>query len=151
MKKSLLITALILLGLLSGCEKEDGNEKVISRNNTDESHKLGQNCMNCHVQGGDGEGWFTLAGSLYDQTKVNGYPNGNVKLFAEFNNSGTIIKDIEIDSKGNYFTTENIDFGNGLYVGVYGTNGEEKIMLSKITNGACNSCHGISADLISIY
>lgn len=150
MKKNFFVIAMFLLSLFSACEKEGGNETVISRNNTDESHKLGQNCMNCHVQGGDGEGWFTLAGSVYDNTQTNGYPNGNVKLYTEPNGSGTTVKTVEIDREGNFFTTETIDFGTGLYVGVFGTNGEQQFMVSKITNGSCNSCHGGSAGKIRI-
>jgi len=55
---------------------------------------------------------------------------------------------LRIDSKGNFFTTENIDFANGLYVGVFGTDGEQKRMNSEITSGACNSCHGNSTNVI---
>lgn len=150
MKMKHLIIAMISISLLAACEKEggDGNATLISRNNDDESHKQGQDCMNCHVQGGSGDGWFQLAGSVYDHTLTNAYPNGSVKLTTESNGSGTTVKTIETDSKGNFYTTETIDFGIGLYVGVYGTNGEQKFMLSKITSGACNSCHGITADMI---
>lgn len=156
MKINYLILALFSFILLSACEKENENENEnenetqISWNNTDESHNLGQNCMNCHVSGGGGEGWFTVAGSLYDNTQTNAYPNGSVKITTEPNGEGTVVKTIEIDSKGNFYTTEKIDFGSGLYVGVYGTAGEQKFMSSKITGGACNSCHGNSTDKIWI-
>ncbi|MDA3865299.1 MAG: hypothetical protein PF489_00965 [Salinivirgaceae bacterium] len=145
-----LIICIITLSLFTACENEDEdeNETVISQNYSDESHNLSQNCMNCHVQGEGGEGWFTVAGSLYEKTQTSGYPNGSVKITSEPNASGTTIKTIEVDSKGNFYTTQTIDFGNGLYVSVYGTNGEEKIMMSKINTGSCNSCHGNTTDKI---
>jgi len=150
MKINYLIIVFFTFILLSSCEKENENETKISNNNSDESHNLGQNCMNCHVSGGSGEGWFTVAGSLYDFTQTNAYPTGSVKFTTEPNGAGIIVKNIEIDNKGNFYTTETIDLGKGLYVGVFGTNGEQKFMISKITNGACNSCHGNSTDKIWI-
>jgi hypothetical protein len=52
-----------------------------------------------------------------------------------------------VDAFGNFYTTENIDFGNGLYASVEG-NSSTKNMVSSITTGQCNSCHGISTDKI---
>ncbi len=150
MKIIYLSIALFTFILFTACEKENENETKISQNNTDESHNLGQNCMNCHVSGGNGEGWFTVAGSLYDKSKLNAYPNGSVKLSTGPKGSGTLVNVIEIDRKGNFYTTQTIDFGDGLYVGVYGTNGEQKFMSSKITTGECNSCHGNTTDKLWI-
>lgn len=134
--------------MFAACEKE--NETLISKNNADESHNMGQDCLICHVQGGDGEGWFRVAGTLYNNSQTSTYPNGNVKLTTEPNGSGALVKTIEIDSKGNFYTTETVDFGTGLYVGVFGTSGEQKFMTSKISTGACNSCHGTTTEKIWI-
>ncbi len=146
MKKFIFIVLSLTFFFFVSCEKEneneDENETKISRNNTDESHNSGQNCMNCHVSGGGGEGWFILAGTLYDQSLTNTYPNGSVKLTTATGGTGTTVKVIEVDNRGNFYTTESIDFGTGLYVSVVGRNGEQKFMPSKITSGACNSCHG---------
>lgn len=143
-----MILTILAMILISACENE--NETIISYNNATESHNLGLNCMSCHWSGGSGEGSFTVAGSLYINTQESAYPNGSIKITTEPNSAGTLIKTIEIDSKGNFYTTEAINLGNGLYVGVYGTNGEKKFMSSKITSGACNSCHGNSTDKIHI-
>ncbi len=150
MKINYFIIAMFSFILFTACEKENENETKISRNNSTESHNLGQNCMNCHESGGDGEGWFTIAGSLYNKSATRGYPNGSVKFTTLPGGDGTIVKTLEIDSKGNFYTTETINFGSGLYVGVFGTNGEQKFMASKVTNGTCNSCHGSSTDKIWI-
>lgn len=139
--------------VLISCETEDNDdygetEVKISSYNDDDSHKNGQNCMSCHSSGGSGEGWFNVAGSVYDSSKINPYPNAVVKLYSEPNESGTLIKLIEVDGKGNFYTTERINFENELYVSVTDTNGNSKIMNSPISTGACNSCHGTSFDNI---
>lgn len=154
MKNIYLYLAISTIILLSACEKENENENEnetkISRNNTSQSHNLGQNCMSCHLSGGNGEGWFKVAGSIYNTTQSSAYSNGSIKITTEPNGEGTLIKTIEIDNKGNFYTTETINFGNGLYVSVYGTGSEQKFMSSKITNGACNNCHGNTTDKICL-
>ena len=57
--------------------------------------------------------------------------------------------EIQVDGKGNFYTTETIDFGEGLYTLAEGNTNTEH-MNSKITSGQCNSCHGISTDRIWI-
>ena len=139
--------------ILISCENEDDdeygeNEVKISSYNDDDNHKNGQNCVSCHSSGGSGEGWFNVAGSVYDSSKQNLYPNAVVKLYSEPNESGMLIKQIEVDGKGNFYITESVDFGNGLYVSVTGTNGNSKVMNSPILTGQCNSCHGDSFENI---
>jgi hypothetical protein len=103
--------------VLCSCKKDsdESGETVISHYNDSKSHKDGQNCMSCHTSGGSGEGWFTLAGTIYDISKSNPYPNTTVKLSTGSNGTGSLVRTIEADGKGNYFTTESIDFGDGLY------------------------------------
>ena len=38
--------------------------------------------MSCHKSGGAGEGWFTIAGTVYDGTKNATYPNATVSATA---------------------------------------------------------------------
>lgn len=143
---------LFALFIFSSCERDDDNEheSLISKNGYDESHNIGENCMQCHQSGGSGEGLFTLAGSVYHEVSGDGYANGIIKLTDEADGQGNSIKEIEIDAKGNFYTTEQIDFGNGLYVTVYGTEGEELSMTSKITGGSCNNCHGNTTGRIEL-
>ena len=148
MKNQFAIFLFSILFILISCEKEEGeNEYSVSENFSDDSHKTGQNCMECHFAGGNGEGWFTVAGSVYDkQDKPQG--NGVVELTTEPESNGSLVATIEIDSKGNFYTTESIAFGNGLYATVETQQGNKKYMLTKVTSGACNSCHGSSTDKI---
>jgi len=140
MKQFMLLLALSLLIL--ACENENENETSISTNFSSESHNTGKNCMNCHKSGGNGEGLFIVAGSVYQSSLTSPFPNGTVRLTSSAQNTGNLIKSIEVDALGNFYTTQAIDFGTGLYVSVLGTNGEVKHMSSKITTGQCNNCHG---------
>ncbi len=137
-------TLIVILGLFmvifSSC-KSDGNDKNISKYLSERSHNMGMNCMQCHKENGGGVGWFVAAGTVYDEQLVNTYPGATVKLYSGPNGTGTLIHTIEVDTKGNFHTTEAIDFGAGLYPVVVG-NLETKKMGNSISMGQCNSCHG---------
>jgi hypothetical protein len=147
-------TFFVLIAAISGsfvflsCEKEDHeNETKISSFDSTESHKAGQDCMICHKSGGSGEGWFTVAGTLYDSTKMVPFPNANIKLFTGPDGTGTLKMTIQVDGRGNFYTTESIDFEDGLYTLAEGRLGAQN-MHTSFTSGACNSCHGNSTDRI---
>ncbi len=145
MKKNIYFSIITLL-FLQSCGKNVTN---ISKHNSNESHNEGQNCMSCHVKGGEGEGRFTVAGTVYDSLKVNTYPNAIIELYTGTNGTGTVQNTIEVDAKGNFYTTENIKFGNGLYPSVTGSTSSFH-MLSPLTSGQCNNCHGNTTNKIWI-
>jgi len=147
LRTSLVLVFSLLMIVLLSCGKEGENEQKVSANGTSRSHHTGQDCMSCHSSGGSGEGWFTIAGSVYDNAKISAYANTTVNLSTGINGTGTLKYTIWGDASGNFYTTENIDFGSGLYVSVKGT-AAPKYMTAAITNGKCNSCHGVSTDKI---
>lgn len=140
MKKTIGIIGVMGLMLMS-CE--NGNEKKISSFNDTESHLMGQDCISCHVKDGGGEGWFTAAGTVYDTALVNTYPNLTIDLYTGVNGSGDLVKTIEVDGKGNFYTTKKVDFTDGLYPTVTNNAGLKQHMLIPTTTGACSSCHGV--------
>ena len=150
MKKSGLIfmSVVFMLSVLVSCENDDddneGNDAMSSSYNDNESHNAGQNCMSCHNSGGKGEGTFTVAGTVYNASGAAVSPNATVKLYTGPNGTGSLVKTIEVDGKGNFYTTSSIDFGTGLYVTVTGKSGSVSTMGSSITTGQCNSCHNSS-------
>ena len=153
--KSRFITLLFFMSisviLIESCKKKEDegneNETKISSFGDTESHNMGQNCMSCHKSGGTGEGWFNVAGTVYDSLKTNTYPNTIIKLYSEPNGAGMLKHTIQVDGKGNFYTTANIDFGSGLYPAVVSNSGV-KYMSSATTTGTCVSCHGVSTDKI---
>ena len=142
-KHAIYILMLFLSTAFIGCEENDHseNEENISKNFDDESHKTGQDCMECHLKGGNGEGWFSVAGTVYDSLQTTISPNGLIKLFTTPGNPGDPVATIEVDALGNFFTTESIDLTNGLYVSVVSSGGKTKPMITPVYNGSCNFCH----------
>ena len=137
--------ALLMLSALVSCETEESGEQknLTSTSVSSKSHNVGQNCMTCHVSGGSGEGWFIVAGSVYNSTQTVPYITASVELRTGQSGGGTLVKSVEVDQKGNFYTTNPIDFGSGLYVSVVGGT-TTQYMSSKVTTGACNSCHDAS-------
>lgn len=148
MTKTLVLAGFLGITMIfaSSCEKEnDGTETKISSHGSTESHNAGQNCMTCHKSGGEGEGWFNLAGTVYQNSLTSIYPNATVRLYTGPDGTGTLKYTMQVDNYGNFYTTENIDFSTDLYPSVTG-NSTPKYMNSKITTGQCSSCHGASED-----
>lgn len=143
-----LATSIYFLMALNACEKEE-NEFLTSSHNSNKSHNMGQNCMECHKKGGGGEGWFIVAGTVYDSLMQNTFPNTTIELRTEPNGAGTLKYTIEGDAKGNFYTTDNIDFGSGLYTLIRSAQ-SVKFMNGPITTGQCNGCHGVTSDRIWI-
>jgi len=96
------------------CNHAKMREENNSSANTDESHNQGLNCMSCHKKGGKGEGWFTIAGTAF---RSNGASASNViiKLYSQPGGQGELKKQITGDLLGNFFTTDLLGFGHGLY------------------------------------
>jgi hypothetical protein len=155
----ILFFLVIISTILLSCKKKSSNDEdeIVVENKTDpetvnisqvngnESHNSGQNCMTCHNSGGTGKGVFKVAGTLYDSLLTSTKTGGVVKLWSGINGTGSLIASINVDSKGNFFTTESVNFGNGLYpVVINSSNSRVKHMVSMLNNGACNSCHGNS-------
>jgi len=106
--------------------------------------------MQCHIDGGEGEGCFVVAGTVYDSLQLNTVPSGKVEFFTEPNGQGQKIETVQIDSKGNFFTTDLFNF-QGLYPAVTGPSGVTNYMSSSLTSGQCNSCHGTSTNRIWVH
>lgn len=142
--KKLTTIFILTLFFLGSCEKPE-NEQNISRNGQSKSHENGRNCMTCHYKEGSGEGWFTVGGTI-----TGNYHNGKIVLFPNgFNNPP--IKEIEIDDRGNVFTTEDIDFSVGMNVVVVNSNGDSLKMPQELYVGQCNLCHGKTEKVIEMY
>lgn len=126
------------------CEKEGKcGESNISYSGSVKSHNRGQNCMQCHKSGGEGEGCFVVAGTVYDTLSINNLTSGKIELYTGPDGTGNLVHTIQVDSKGNFYTTENFDIA-GLYPVLTGPSGSKFYMGSSLTSGQCNSCHSSS-------
>lgn len=124
------------------------NNIMISFNDEEKSHKHGENCMECHNDGQDGKDPFKIAGSVYTGNGESPVVNGLVKFYEEPEGEGRLAYAVEIDAKGNFYTTEGIDMGGGLYPAIESTRGNMYFMLTEVKTGACSNCH--SADGIKL-
>ena len=135
LKVSLLMFFVLGIWMVS-CDKQD-NETNISSHSEDESHYTGDNCMNCHYQAGPGEGWYSIAGSVFGNYQNDDY---TVRVFDALTQDQ--LASVEIDQLGNLFTTAPIDFNNGITVDIINSSGNVvKVMSTIVTNGQCNLCH----------
>lgn len=159
MKKILASASALLMVMVvvcTSCRKESEDDEGgcgatnISAAGERESHNMGRNCMNCHVNGGNGEGCFSAAGTVYtagnlSQTKANAV----VKLYTAPNGGGTLRATLNGDALGNFYTTAGIDFSGGLYPSI--TSGTTTVYMSQpISQGSCNGCHGASASALNL-
>jgi len=149
-KITVIFISMLFIIAIASCKKNGESETKISNNGSSESHKSGENCMNCHKKGGEGEGWFNIAGTIYDSLKVNTNPNGFVDLYTQPNGGGTLVKHLQVDGLGNFYSTESVNFGGGLFPVLVTKTGNKKFMGGSIKTGACNSCHGESKNHIWI-
>ena len=140
---TIVFAATILVFTFPSCKKNKCGDTNVSLSGGSKSHNFGQNCLNCHKSGGEGEGCFTVAGSASNSALTSNLTGGIIKLYTGANGSGTLKYSIPIDSKGNFYTTESIDY-SGLYPAITGPSGATNYMSGSLNTGACNSCHGAS-------
>jgi hypothetical protein len=140
------VSAAIFIGACEDKNEGSCDEVNISFHGGTESHNMGNSCMNCHSNGGPGEGCFNVAGTVYDSLQTNTLSNATVRLYTEANGGGILKHTIQVDAKGNFYTTENIS-ASGLYAAIVGPT-TTQYMSSPLSTGNCNSCHGNSTDRI---
>jgi len=128
---------------------DTGDGYLRSDHTSSESHRTGENCAECHAGGGSGGYVFTVSGSVYQLDLTTPYPQTTVDLMSGVNGSGERLLTLEVDRKGNFYTTEPIDLGAGVYAIVYSPTGTQ-FKQQPVSVGACNSCHGVSSARIYV-
>jgi len=141
---------LVFTIIVFGCNlKNDNSNLVMSTYGSTKSHNVGEDCMRCHISGGDTGLEFSIAGSVYDSNLNIPYPNVTIVLFSDSDLSSIPLETLEVDSKGNFYSNIPIDWQNGLFASV-SNNNNIRNMNSTIFEGSCNSCHGSSISNINI-
>lgn len=141
----LLCTSVIAL-LWTGCSKKENppSTAVYSVNGGTTSHKNGQICMSCHVEGGTAEYKWVVAGSVFKADKSTPSPNGILYFWSEAGGTGDLVATLQVDANGNFFTNSSILPGKGAYPQMRGISGAVKTMPILAKTGNCNSCHGVN-------
>jgi hypothetical protein len=139
---SLLLILGILFITLNSCKKnKSGTGSETSSYGNTNSHNVGSDCMKCHNTGGSNQFWWYVAGTVFKPDSVSLNPGCTVYLFTGANGSGILIQVLPVDKKSNFYTTNSVSFGTGLYAEVKSSSGEIRYMQASITNGDCNFCH----------
>lgn len=117
----------------------------------DESKTMSGKCLSCHKSGGTGDGIYTIGGTVYKEDQITKYPNIDIKFYTGPNGTGTLVKTLQVDGVGNFYSTKSLDLSLGLYPAVDNKNGQVEYMNQKLTTGDCNSCHNSNpTDYINI-
>lgn len=135
-----LFALMLMLTTMQSCTENEYGSITDSKSGSTESHNMGQNCMNCHKPGGGEAPAWKVAGTVYNEALTTTNSNATVKLYTGPNETGTLKYTIQVDAKGNFYTTSAIDFTGGLYPSVTGATSTYS-MSTPIETGACNSCH----------
>lgn len=151
MRPWLLLPAALFLVPACGGVSESGGSDVTSSSHYGEtySHRAGENCVACHRQGGDGAGWFTVAGTVYEPNLTVVNPDTTIRLYTGPGATGDLVGTIEVDGRGNFFTTRAIDFERGLYPVLYGKR-EVEYKALVTTSGECSRCHGVRVERLNV-
>lgn len=128
----------------------DLTDKEASKHGSNESKDMSDNCLSCHKSGGSGDGVYTLGGTVFKDDKKTKQANGFIKLYSGPNGTGTLLKTIEVDAWGNFYSDANYNFSLPIYPSAETAAGVKKFMSTSISSGACNSCHGVSTDVITV-
>lgn len=146
--------SMVFLGLMfQSCSHYDDIMQNAEESTVDgDSHNAGRNCMSCHHDSKSEahEKWWYVAGSAYDKLSNHASSAGVVELWTKPNRTGEKLYALKIDASGNFYTQKIIDFKGGFYPVVVANNGTVKAMTTQTTQGACNSCHGVTESVISI-
>lgn len=148
-----MVTFVMLSFLVQSCSRYDEIMKnAIESTASGWSHNAGNNCMACHhdAKNEASEKWWYVAGTTFDQNSSPASAAGVIELWTQPNRTGELIHSLTIDAAGNFYSQKIIDFKGGFYPVAVSNGGKVSAMTSKITEGACNSCHGVTEAVIKI-
>ncbi len=123
-----------------------------SQSHSSESHNQGMDCMSCHHEQGNEayDRWWYVAGTVFLSDGTPAPSSGAIELWTKPGRSGEKIYTLQIDAKGNFYTQKIIDFKGGVYPVLVANSGTITAMSTSTLNLACNSCHGISTERLTV-
>lgn len=121
-----------------------------SEHHSNESRGMSGDCISCHKAGGSGEGVFTLGGTVFQEDLKTKQPNGYIKLYSGPQGTGVLLKTIQVDNLGNFYSDANYNFSLPIYPAAVSASGNVKYMSTSLSGGSCNSCHGPTTSVINV-
>ena len=126
-----------------------------SASGDDESHNFGLDCMSCHnIKPSEAYregGWWRIAGSVANEDGSGPFTNATIELWSEPDRSGVLYYTLQVDAKGNFYTEKIVDYNGTCFPAVVNNEtGEYESMNQAYHAGGCNSCHGITEELIHV-
>lgn len=147
---STFVLAMAMLMTACSDSSDDENETRTSKIGSTASHNAGQDCLQCHKSGGQGEGVFSIAGTVYQSGSLTQIkPNVKIEVHTGAAAGGNLVISLEVDARGNFYTGQAINWTPGLFVSVT-SDAETRHMFSAVTTGACNHCHGVTETVINV-
>jgi len=149
MKNVTLVIAVLFLACLffSACKKDlptPPSTAFNSKHRDTLSHNNGQVCLTCHGVDGSASRSFVVAGSVFQADLTTPSLNGTLYFWSDNGGTGLLVATLDVDGKGNFYTTSSILPGSGTFPQIIGTSGDVKNMPIRAPNGNCNSCHGVT-------
>lgn len=141
---------LLLIAAIPACKHGKCQGGGYSAEGDDESHNAGADCMSCHHPDGEGEGCWTIGGTVYDSAGSEPSAAARFQLFTKPLGQGSMVLQLHSDALGNIYSSDEVLFGNGLFPAVINANGDTAFMTGAIHDGACNRCHGQSTEVIKL-
>lgn len=132
---------LLFLLLLNSCDDDQGNTPLIDVSTANgESHRAGENCLQCHNKPNRGTPVYVTAGTVYDrQTPQQPYPGTTINLYSDAAGND-LLESIAVDQSGNFYSSNPIDYNGTIYAEVVSNLGAI-MKLNPAPHGDCNKCH----------
>jgi hypothetical protein len=106
------------------------------------SHNAGRDCLQCHNS-------FRMAGTVWNASGSAGKAGATVRVTSTPDGGGSVLATLTTDATGNFYTSQSVALGS-VYVDVAGSSGTRHFMKAALSNGGCNSCHGVSTGRIQV-
>ena len=145
----LIFTFISIAYIITSCQHtfDCGNETRVSTA-SGRSHNAGKDCLSCHTPGGQGDGCFSIGGTVYDQTG-NIAPTATIRFYSAANGGGTLKATVPVNTSGSFYSSASMA---GYYPVVVSKTGTKTYMSTPIAigGGGCALCHGNTTNKIVV-
>lgn len=121
------------------------NPKESSYSDRRGSHNAGKDCGSCHNNNSNWEAsgkWWTISGTVFDNSDRPKTTATTIEFWDQPGRRGNLIKKLQSDPAGNFYTNKIIDFSKPLYPVIYSNDTNSLMgMATAYYGGSCAKCH----------